>query len=122
MMEESSLTKVTRVSLMVLGIVLSVYFILLYIAYWLDRINNFIEVRFLELLTFRKLTLSDTEDDCTYEAKGLEGKLKTVNHKAIIKICILGEFMAVLLITGVVYKFVLWIVGLVESIKIKLTS
>ena len=115
--EESGFLKSVRISLMVLGIVMSVYFVFLYLAYWVDRINNFVDVEFLKLLTFNKLTMSEDEEECTYSIKSaLKAGTKTVNHRAIIKVTIVGELFAVLLITGAVYKLVLWIIALVSQL------
>ena len=91
--------------------------IFLYLAYWVDRINNFVDVEFLKLLTFNKLTMSEDEEECTYSIKSaLKAGTKTVNHRAIIKVTIVGELFAVLLITGAVYKLVLWIIALVSQL------
>ena len=117
MEEDNGFLKTIRISLMILGIIMSVYFILLYLSYWVDRINNFIDLEFLKVLTFNKLSMSETEEECTYSIKSaFKSGTKTVNHRAMIKITVIGELFAVLLITGLVYKFVLWIVMLVSQL------
>lgn len=109
--EENGVVKVMRRLVMALGIFLTVYIILVYISYWVDRLNNFIEVDCLSILTLGKLRISDTEDECTYRLRDLgNGKTKTVNHRAILSITVVGLAFATLILTGVLFDAIMWLV------------
>lgn len=109
--EENGVVKVMRRLVMALGIFLTVYIILVYVSYWVDRLNNFIEVDCLAIITLGKLRISDTEDECTYRLKDLgNGKTKTVNHRAILSITITGLAFAALILTGVLFDAIMWVV------------
>lgn len=103
-MEDGLIAKL-RIVTMFFGIILIVWSVLMYLAYWFDRINTFFDLDLLGILTLGKLHMSDTEDECTYRAKNL-GKTdkKTVNHRAICTICILGIGFGALVVSGVIYK------------------
>ena len=107
MQEESKLIKTMRISLQVLGIFLAIWSVLIYIAYWLDRLNSFIEIDFVSLLTLDKLMISEDESDCTFKVRNLgkAGK-KTINHQAVIAISVIGVSFATLLFTGLLFRFV----------------
>lgn len=89
----------------IFGIILIIWIILIYIAYWFDKLNNIVDFDLLLILTFGRLRVSDTEDDCTFSMKDM-GKTgtRTVNHRAILLICIVGITFGVLVVSGVLYK------------------
>lgn len=77
----------------------------------MDRINNFIDIEFLPIITMGKLKVSPEENDCSFFTVGKQrGEVKTVNHKAVIVICIIGIACAVLIITGKVYDLLTFLV------------
>lgn len=115
--EENKVVKVMRKIVMFMGIILTVWSILLYCAYWLDRFNNFIDIDFVALLTFNKLRISDDEAECTFKmGKALSKGTKTVNHVSILEICILSIAFAVLMITGVLFKLIVMLVFKIDEI------
>lgn len=94
-----------RIFVMFMGIILIVWSVFIYLSYWFDRVNNFIDIDLLGILTFNKLHISDTEEECTFHLKTL-GKTdkKTVNHRAVCIVCITGICFGTLIVSGVLYK------------------
>lgn len=87
------------------GILLTLWALLLYIAYWVDRLNNFIEIDLVSILTFGKFRISDSEDESTYKMFHNKGKgQRTVNHRNIITISVIALAFGALLMTGTLYK------------------
>lgn len=93
-----------RVAVMLLGIILLVWVILVYMSYWLDRINNFIDIEFLPMITFGKLRISPEENSCTFDPKyNSRGTPQTVNHRTMLFICLIGIGVSVFIISGQLY-------------------
>ena len=88
------------------GILLMVWCVLIYLAYWFDRINNLFDFDLLVILTLGKLRISETEEDCTFSLASLtkETGIRTVNHRAILGICITGIAFGVIVISGYLYR------------------
>lgn len=87
------------------GILLTLWALLLYIAYWVDRLNNFIEIDLVSILTLGKFRISDSEDESTYKMFHNRGKgQRTVNHRNIITISVIALAFGALLMTGTLYK------------------
>lgn len=86
------------------GIIMIIWAVLLYLGYWFDRINQFFYIDLVGFLTIGKLHIAPDEDECTYNQKG--AKSRTINHKAVIKICLFTIFIATLVITGIFYRLV----------------
>ena len=85
--------------------------LLIYIAYWFDRLNNLVDIELLSILTLNKLRLSDTEESCDFRLSGLgKGEARTVNHRAILEICIIGVAFGALIISGYLYLVILYLV------------
>lgn len=100
-----------RIFTMFMGIALIVWSVMIYLSYWFDRINNFFDLDLLGILTIGKLHMSDTEEKCTFKVKDLgKTEKKTVNHRAICAICLTGIFFGALIISGVLYKILQFLV------------
>lgn len=82
-----------------LGILIVIYSALLYIAYQFDCINNIVEWEMLRTITFGHLVISPDQNESTYKSTTIRGQ-KTVVHKDIIFICILGITFGVLILSG----------------------
>jgi hypothetical protein len=109
--KESGIVSVIRKITQLLGILLTIYVIFIYIAYWFDRLNNFLDIDLLKILTFGKFMISEDEDSCTYKTKDFgDGKTKTVNHRAILTICVIGLVFATLIMTGTLYTLIMKLV------------
>lgn len=93
-----------RIFVMLVGIVFLVWIVLIYLSYWFDRINNFIDIDLLPMITFGRLRVAPEEHECTFNPKDFaRGQAMTVNHKVVISLCLTGLFFAVLVISGQFY-------------------
>lgn len=103
---EGFLVKTLRVFIMFSGILMLVWVIFVYLSYWFDRVNNFIDIDFLPILTAGRLRISPEENECTFNPKNfVKGESQTVNHRVIIGVCALGVLFSVLVISGTFYKW-----------------
>ena len=109
--EEHGVVRILRTLTMFIGILLIVYSLLLYTAYWIDKTNAVIPVEMLSLLTFGKLHVAGDEEDSTFSLSK-EG-VRSVNHRNIIFICIICIGAGFLLITGLFYSIVAGFVNFV---------
>lgn len=101
-----------RKILMVFAIALEVWSLLVYLAYWFDRLNNFIPISFLTILTFGKLRIADDTTKATYSLRENSTKtsVKTVNHRAMLGITCLGLCLGTLIMTGYLFVILEWVV------------
>ena len=100
-----------RIAVSFLGIVLCLYGALLYIAYWFDRLNTFIQLEMLNILTLGKLHAVNEDGDSNWSLTK-EGT-KKVTHGQVIFISLLSMGFGTLLITGTFYRIVSEFVNLV---------
>lgn len=115
--KEDGFIAILRIIVMWIGIMFNIWIILIYIAYWFDRLNTIFYIDMLSLLTFGKLHISDTEDECTFTVKTLgKTEKKTVNHKAILSICITGLIFSTLILTGTFYRLIAGFVNFILSL------
>lgn len=118
--EDSGLIGWLRRIIMIMGIIFIIWVTLIYCAYWFDRVNPFY-IDALGILTLGHLHMSETEEECTFRAKNLgKGDRKTVNHRAILFICLIGVAFGVLIISGWFYvvlrKWIWWIQRLLRKV------
>ena len=99
-----------RAASMLVGILLCVWSVLLYIGFWFDRTNNFIDISLLKVLTFGKLAVSESDDSCTFN-QDTTSKLKTIDHRTCILLSILGLVLGVSVLTGTIYKLCSFIIN-----------
>lgn len=105
--EQGGFIRFARILVQIFGIMFTVWMIFLYIAYWFDRVNNFFYIDFLGILSFGYLHMSDTEEECTFHIKDLgKGDRKTVNHRAILFVCLCGIAFGVFIISGFYYQVI----------------
>lgn len=108
---EDGILKFIRVVVMFMGILFLVWMLFIYLCYWMDRINNFVDIDFLPMITGGRLRVSPEEHECTFNPKNfVKGQPQTVNHRAVLSICLIGIFFAVLVITGKLYDVINFIV------------
>ena len=86
-----------------LGIMITIYSLLLYMCYWLDRSNNIVDVSTLRILTFNQIQISP-DDNSTFNPN--QQGTKYIIHKDIIFIVIIGCTIGVLIMTGKIYSIV----------------
>ena len=91
-----------------LGIALIVWSILIYLAYWFDVVNNFVDIELLPLLTFKRLRRAHLEEDVNWHAsKNNDGnKQRTIDHKRMLIVTLLGITLGILVITGQLFIWV----------------
>lgn len=96
------------------GILLTLWALLVYLAFWLDHINSFFYLDFLHLLTFGALHICPPGEKPTFRA-GKDVKNRTVSHAQILSICITAILFGALLISGVFYQLVAKLVHFVTG-------
>ena len=101
--------KVTIISILrkivaTVGIILVVWGLLLYLAYWVDTVNTLIPISLVVIFSLGKLEVLN-EEETTWSLGGEEnkGKRLTVNHRNICTICVLMIGAGVLILSGTVY-------------------
>lgn len=116
--ESNGLIGFLRQMTQLFGILFTVWMILIYLAYWWDRLNTFIDLDLLGILTFKKLVISPDESECTFSVSNNSsagGEARTVNHKTLLKICITGLAFGCLIISGTFYKILSIIIFKITS-------
>lgn len=90
---------------MLFGILFEVWMMLIYLSYWFDRLNNFFDFSVLSILTFGRLRISPDESECTFSMTDLgKGEKRTVNHKKILEVCIIGLAFGALIVSGALFQ------------------
>ena len=117
---ESLPARILRWFAMLFAIVLMSWSLLFYLAYWFDRVNNLIQVDMLRLITFGKLTVSPTEEECTFSVRELaKGECRTVNNRKALEIVALCLAFGFLIISGVgfiwIRKFITFMLHVLRS-------
>jgi hypothetical protein len=107
-----------RLIMMWLGIALVVWAVLLYVSFWFDRANNFIDISFVTVLTLGKLTTSETDEEYTFGDKNSKG-IKTINSRILTKICVLSIVVGALIISGTLYTLIAKLVNFVMTLIAK---
>lgn len=87
-----------------IGILLVIYSTLIYLAYWVDRVNNFIEFSCLNALTMGRLVISPDDSISTF--KSSSKKVKSVVHRDIIFVSLAGITLGIILLSGRIYLII----------------
>lgn len=115
--EDSLLIKGGRWLSMLCGLIFILWAVFIYLAYWFDRINNFIELNLLKIVTFGKLTISPDESECTFSIKELgKGETRTINNKKLIPVCLLSISFGTFIVSGQMFSLLQKFVNMVLSI------
>ena len=90
---------------MMVGIIFSVWVILIYVCFWFDRLNNFIDFPLLPFITLGKLEASPTDDESTFRMKDTMKKTgkKTINHRQVVWLCVVALVFGMLIISGEIF-------------------
>lgn len=96
------------------GILMTLWALFVYLAFWFDHINSFFYLDMLHILTFGQLHICPPGDKPTFDLKK-KVKTKTVSHFQIICICLTALLFGALLISGVFYQAVNRLVHLILS-------
>lgn len=106
-----------RIAVMGVGIFCVVWGILLYCAYWFDKINTFIDLDVVGLLTFRKLKVAFDDSECTFKLSDIsKTESRTINHKYVLIISITAIFFGVFLISGLAFTLLRKLVNVVTGV------
>lgn len=112
--KEDGVYKYIRASFMFVGILITIYSVLLFIAFQFDRVNNFIEVNLLCILTFGKLQRAPDENSSTFTPDNPRTRLVTL--KDIAGVTIAGVAIGVLLISGKVFSIIQFLMDKIDGI------
>lgn len=112
--KEDGVYKYIRASFMFVGILITIYSVLLFIAFQFDRVNNFIEVNLLCILTFGKLQRAPDENSSTFTPDNPRTRLVTL--KDIAGVTIAGVAIGVLLISGKVFSVIQFLMDKIDGI------
>ena len=95
-----------RIVVMWVGIVITVYSFLIYLAYWFDKLNSLIDLDALSIITFGKLHVAVDDKEANYSLSHRNGNHVTVSHKNILFISLTGMLFGTLLISGRFYQMI----------------
>jgi hypothetical protein len=96
-----------------LGILMVVWSVLLYVGFWFDRANNFLDFSIVTILTLGKLTTSVTDEESTFGKKDVKG-IKTLSSRQVTIICLCCIGAGVLIISGIFYRLIAGLVNWVQ--------
>lgn len=100
-----------RAVFMFVGILIIVYSTFLYLAWQFDRINNFIDISLLSIISFKRFMASP---DGISNYADTRAANKVLTHKDIIKVTLLGLLIGTLLISGKIFE---WVSGVISWIS-----
>ena len=120
-LENHGVFHIFRWLFMVTAILMMIWSVLLYCAYWMDKVNPFcLPFSFVSILTLGRLETAPTEEECNFTTRGLfkekDTKSKFINHKYMLFVCLSLIFFSVLILTGTLYKIILTVIGFVAGI------
>lgn len=104
-LEEHGYIAILRKAVMIVGIVITIWAIFVYLAFWFDHINTFFYLDALHIVTLGQLHICPPGDKPTFSVKE-KVKTRTVSHAQIIGICAIAILFGTLLISGVFYTIV----------------
>lgn len=104
-LKEHGYIAILRQAVVLVGILMTIWALLVYLAFWFDHINSFFYMDMLHILTFGQLHICSPGDKPTFSLKE-KVKVRTVSHAQIIGICLTAILFGTLLISGVFYTFV----------------
>ena len=105
--------KYIRGSILFVVILVTLYSILLFLAYVFDSINNFLDFDALSVLTFGKLQKAPDYDSSTFTPENPKTRLVTL--KDIIGVTISGVLIGVLLISGKIFVLVTNLINFMKN-------
>lgn len=97
---ETVVIRNVRTAFMLIGILIVVYSLVLFLAFWFDSYNPFFEMSFLSLVSFGKY-YAQTE----IGEHGVEGK-KALSLKNIVVLLAMGTFFSVFILSGEAFAFI----------------
>lgn len=113
--EQNGYISILRRVVVLVGILLTLWAILVYLAYWFDHINTLFYIDTLHLVTLGQLHICPPGDKPTFSL-GKKVKTRTVSHMQILGVCATAILFGVLLISGVFYTIVAKFVNLILGV------
>lgn len=115
---DSKIISLGRKILVAIGIIFEVWSLFIYLAYWFDKLNNFIPIDLLNILTLGKLRIADNDSEATFSLRdnSTRTNVKTVNHRAVLFIAICGLAFGTLIVTGKLFTLLFGVVNFVRNL------
>lgn len=110
---KANIIKFLRMLTVTVGILITIWMILIYLGFWFDRLNNIWDLDLVGVFTLGKLHTAIEDSDATFSLHNRAGKQVTVSHMNIVMICLLGIIFGVLIISGTFYKMIACLVNFV---------
>lgn len=101
-----------------LGIMITIWCLFFYLSYWLDRVNTFIDVSMMSIVTMGSLQISP-DNSSTFNKSSSEvskGQVKLVNQRDVIFITVVGCVVGILLISGKIYYLLDMLMSVMQKI------
>lgn len=111
---EEATHRYVRAAFMFVGILIMVYSVILFIAYQFDKVNNFVEIQLLGILTFNRLAVSPDDKQSNYANVDSNGT-KYLKLKDICIVCVVGISIGVLLVSGKVFLLVMSLINWIDD-------
>jgi len=103
--KEDKMNGLLRAIVMLCGIVVVVYSTLLFLAFQVDRVNNFIDISLVSTMTFGLMMVAD-DGQSTYASKTARGEPKMLTLKDVTIASISGIAVGVLLLSGKLFGII----------------
>lgn len=106
---------VVRAVIATIALWLVFYAVFLYFAYWLDRLNNYYELRLLNTLTLGRLEVSPDDKTSTFHKHGVSGE-RVVIHKDMVYLVVVIITVSMLILSGKAYALMQAFINLIQSV------
>lgn len=113
-LKENGYIATLRWVVVIVGILMTIWALFAYLAFWFDHINSFVYLDALHILTFGQLHICPPGEKPTFSL-GKKVKDKTVSHWQMVCICMTAILFGSMLISGVFYNAVNRLVHLILS-------
>lgn len=111
---ENGFIAVLRWLVQAVGILITIWALLIYMAFWFDHINSFVYLDALHILTLGQLHICPPGEKPTF-ALGKGKNDRTVSHWQIVCICLTAILFGAMLISGVFYSLVTKLIRIVTG-------
>lgn len=112
---EEATHRYVRAAFMFVGILIMIYSVILFIAYQFDKVNNFVEIQLLGVLTFNRLAVSPDDKQSNYANVDSNGT-KYLKLKDICIVSVVGISIGVLLVSGKVFLLVMNLINWIDDL------
>lgn len=106
---------IVRAVIATIALWLVFYAVFLYFAYWLDRLNNYYELRLLNTLTLGRLEVSPDDKTSTFHKHGVSGE-RVVVHKDMLCLVVIIVTVSMLILSGKAYDMLHSLINFLQSV------